>query len=108
MLQYGPAFNITGRINVKMLSPRTYYTTHLVSGLSKTPLFKAMISLNFSIATIRTQGLFVAITKARQLASKRVFQPLIGKTNEWIEVELGEFYINGGEEGEIEVCLIIG
>ncbi|KAI3469952.1 hypothetical protein Pfo_026615 [Paulownia fortunei] len=77
--------DIQGWIKTKMLSPETLYAAYLVFGFTEKLL---------------------SFQRASEQASIVHFQPGNGRADGWMEIELGEFYVGLGGNGEVQVQLL--
>ncbi|XP_075523736.1 F-box protein PP2-B11-like isoform X2 [Primulina tabacum] len=95
------------KIDIKMLSPRTFYAAYLVFGLRKWSR-----GLNVGNTTIR----FVcdnseedADKRARVVhlhtTENRHGDKAVTRDDGWVEVEMGNFYLADAEQGEVEARL---
>ena len=110
-------FDICGKIPTSMLSPKTNYATYLVFKLRrgahgyKPPqkasvgtngegeVFKQTVCLGQPAGEPRQQDQIV------QPQQQRISHPKLRKDG-WFEIELGEFFNEGGEDDELKIRLL--
>lgn len=101
-------FEIRGRINTALLSPMTNYKTFLVFkmaqrayGFDDEPI-EATVGLVGSQGSTRT----VYVDVEREDDTENGHQNPVSREDGWFEVELGEFFNEGDEDGELEVHVL--
>ncbi|KAJ1692408.1 hypothetical protein LUZ63_009106 [Rhynchospora breviuscula] len=88
--------NVVGKIDSKMLSRETRYAAYLV--------YKVKETSNDLVPRRHPVMLCTSVTINRNMTTKE-FACNNEIPQEWWEVEIGEFYIENGEEGEVKLML---
>ncbi|KAI3469953.1 hypothetical protein Pfo_026616 [Paulownia fortunei] len=91
---------VEGRIKTKMLSPETLYAAYLVFALIE----------NYAKPHTATSiiGIFYDESDYDSKKQDRIvhFETGNGRADGWMEIELGDFYVGLGDNGEIQVQLL--
>ena len=116
-LNYVWWFDIRGKMSTSMLSPKTNYAAYLVfklrtraSGFNPPPkasvgtdgegeVFKQTVCLGQPAGEPRQQDQIV------QPQQQRISHPKLRKDG-WFEIELGEFFNEGGEDDQLQIRLM--
>lgn len=100
---------IIGKIDVRSLRVKTSYTAYLVFKLqeSSVELQKATASVRFEkeITEGSADEGYRVFIDARDSDEKRGRFPFL-RSDGWMEIKLGEFFNNLGDDGEVEMRLI--
>ncbi|KAL0367424.1 UNVERIFIED_CONTAM: F-box protein PP2-B11 [Sesamum radiatum] len=102
-LRYVWWLDIRGRINARMLSPHTMYSAFLVFKLADHS--SGLEQINAIVRFIKFQPDEVVEGRALTVNLQDV-ENLVSRGNGWMEVEIGQFYIQEGDEGEVEGRLL--
>ncbi|KAL0388224.1 UNVERIFIED_CONTAM: F-box protein PP2-B10 [Sesamum radiatum] len=98
-------FDIRGRINTRMLSPKTLYEVYLVFELAdkgtKMEYFARARIANFFHG--RELDIY---HPGRQAKMVNLFQLSSGRDDGWMEIQLGCFYVGYGLRGEVEARVL--
>ncbi|XP_011091430.1 F-box protein PP2-B5 [Sesamum indicum] len=98
-------FDIRGRIKTQMLSPNTPYAAYLVFELAHNNDTK----LHFAYTTIRLVRGDPSDSNHSKRREHRIVsfeRPTSCRADEWMEIQLGCFYIDEGGKGEVEVRIV--
>ncbi|XP_059316153.1 F-box protein PP2-B11-like [Lycium ferocissimum] len=101
--------NIVGKIDSKRLTRKTSFGAYLVFKLNDQQhnLERAIASVRFvkeKAEGTGGEGYTVFISKAKEHGEHGIFPHL--RTDEWMEIKLGEFFNNLGEDGDVEMTLM--
>lgn len=102
--------DIYGKIETKNLIRKTSYAVYLVFKLTDNPreLERATASLRFVNEVAEgagIEGTTVFISKKKELPGELGRFPHL-RSDGWLEIKLGEFFNNLGEDGEVEMRLM--
>nr|XP_016469510.1 PREDICTED: F-box protein PP2-B11-like [Nicotiana tabacum] len=102
--------DIYGKIETKNLIQTTSYAVYLVFKLTDNPrgLERSIASLRFvkEVAKdARIEGTTVFISKKKELPGELGRFPHL-RSDGWLEIKLGEFFNNLGDDGEVEMRLM--
>ncbi|KAM3236255.1 hypothetical protein P3L10_016292 [Capsicum annuum] len=101
--------DITGKIDTKRLTKKTSFAAYLVFKLTDEhqQLEKAIASVRFvkeKVEGTGKEGYTVFISKTKEEGEAGRFPYL--RSDGWMEIKLGEFFNNLGEDGEVEMKLM--
>ncbi|PHU18395.1 hypothetical protein BC332_14090 [Capsicum chinense] len=101
--------DITGKIDTKRLTKKTSFAAYLVFKLTDEhqQLEKAIASVRFvkeKVEGTGKEGYTVFISKTKEEGETGRFPYL--RSDGWMEIKLGEFFNNLGEDGEVEMKLM--
>ncbi|KAM3236253.1 hypothetical protein P3L10_016290 [Capsicum annuum] len=101
--------DITGKIDTKRLTKKTSFAAYLVFKLTDEhqQLEKAIASVRFvkeKVEGTGKEGYTVFISKTKEEGENGRFPYL--RSDGWMEIKLGEFFNNLGEDGEVEMKLM--
>lgn len=110
---------IRGKIKASMLSPSTIYVAYLVYKMSQDYYGFNSLPVNVSVGTTKDNtntGIVSLDTRGNSRRRRSLFSrwlsvmPMIyecpkQRRDDWLEVEIGEFYIQGDEDGDVEMAL---
>ncbi|KAJ8566057.1 hypothetical protein K7X08_030534 [Anisodus acutangulus] len=101
--------DIRGKIDTRRLTQKTSYSAYLVFKLTDNhrELEKAIASVRFvkeKAEGTDEEGYTVFLSKAREEGENGRFPHL--RSDGWMEIKLGEFFNNFGEDGEVEMRLM--
>ncbi|XP_070057943.1 F-box protein PP2-B11-like [Nicotiana tomentosiformis] len=102
--------DIYGKIETKNLIQTTSYAVYLVFKLTDNPrgLERSIASLRFVKEVAKDAGIegtTVFISKKKELPGELGRFPHL-RSDGWLEIKLGEFFNNLGEDGEVEMRLM--
>ncbi|XP_060215475.1 F-box protein PP2-B10-like [Lycium barbarum] len=102
-------FDIRGTIDTRRLTQKTSYSAYLVFQLTDNhrELEKAIASVRFvkeKAEGTDAEGYTVFLSKAKGEGENGIFPHL--RSDGWMEIKLGEFFNNFGEDGEVEMRLM--
>ncbi|PIN17713.1 hypothetical protein CDL12_09623 [Handroanthus impetiginosus] len=99
--------DIRGKINTRLLSPKTSYAAFLVFKLAEWS--QGLHVANAMIRFIDDESNKVAEERAHvvhlQIVDHIKGKIAVNRADGWMEVEMGNFYCDEGDEGEVEVRL---
>ena len=100
-------FDINGKMSTYILSPKTRYAAYLVYKLRNGahgfdgPPFKASVGTVGGEVYEQTVRLGLFVMEPNQQHTSRPKQ----REDGWLEIELGQFFIGGGEDDELQIKL---
>ncbi|KAM4069709.1 hypothetical protein ACB094_12G110000 [Castanea mollissima] len=107
-LNYVWFFDISGKMSTSILSPKTHYAAYLVYKLRSTASGFGGRPFKASVGTVgggeiheQTVHLALFVMEPNQQHTSRPKQRKDG----WLEIELGQFFNEGGEDDELQVKL---
>ncbi|KAH6816173.1 hypothetical protein C2S51_020993 [Perilla frutescens var. frutescens] len=94
---------IEGNIKTKMMSPETSYAAYLVYGFAD-----MYANLRSAVSIIRKNSYHESSGDDYGDEQAKIvrFQEGDGREDGWMEIQLGEFYVDFGEDGELQVQLL--
>ncbi|KAI3469949.1 hypothetical protein Pfo_026612 [Paulownia fortunei] len=108
-LQFVWWLDIRGKIKTRMLSPKTIYAAFLVFKLAEgsrgLEVANAMIRSvdDESDKDAEKQGHIVHLHQTLEYINEHI---AVSRADGWMEVEMGKFYVDEGDEGEVEARLL--
>ncbi|XP_060215470.1 putative F-box protein PP2-B12 isoform X1 [Lycium barbarum] len=101
--------DIRGKIDTRRLTRKTSYSAYLVFKLTDnaSELERAIASVRFvkeKAEGTDEEGYTVFLSKRKEEGENGIFPHL--RSDEYMEIKLGEFFNNLGEEGEVEMRLM--
>ncbi|KAF7132256.1 hypothetical protein RHSIM_Rhsim09G0053000 [Rhododendron simsii] len=106
--------DIGGRINTAMLSANTTYAAYLIFKISdhnglKSLLVKSYVrfvkELEYGYPDDLSCTVYLTLGTVRSLPREQIGRLPQMRRDGWMEIELGEFYNDEGDEGEVEIRL---
>ncbi|KAL1548371.1 F-box protein PP2-B5-like [Salvia divinorum] len=92
---------IEGNIKTKLLSSESCYTAYLVFGFAE-----MYANLNSAVSIVRNFYNESGIGYPEEQAKMVKFQEGNDRDDGWMEIQLGEFYVDEGGNGEVQVQLL--
>ena len=102
---------IRGKIDVSVLSPKTTYCAYLVFKIAK-----SWVGLAFpAVASVKV-GMYVSEHRVSLTVDEQsndymqhhgaVTRPTNLGADDWLKLEMGEFFVDEGDEGEVDISLM--
>ncbi|KAG6431241.1 hypothetical protein SASPL_109319 [Salvia splendens] len=92
---------IEGNIKSKLLSSESCYAAYLVFGFAE-----MYANLNSAVSIVRNFYSEPGIGYPEEQANMVKFQEGNERDDGWMEIQLGEFYVDAGENGQVQVQLL--
>lgn len=99
-------FDITGKINITLLSDETLYAAYLVFKWNDSPYgFREPVEASLVLDGIETDDVQPSMVSLMQNPGSEEGQRAELRRDGWYEVELGHFFKRRGDMGEIKMSL---